>query len=132
MFPFVPAGSLLALRPRDERPIAIGDIVCFPAADGEIVAHRTVARAPLTAENAHDPAWITRGDAAGTEEHIAESAIAWVVEHVEHRGVRYRTDGTLGRALARIAVERGRLYLACAKLARGALRIRRAVRFAGA
>lgn len=132
MFPFVPAGSVLALRPRDERPIAIGDIVCYPARNGEIVAHRVVARAPASLATPDRPAWITRGDATAAEECIAESAIAWVVEYVEHRDFRYRTDGAMGRALARVAGRRGALYRACTKLARGALRVRRVTRFAGA
>lgn len=133
MFPFVPAGSMLGLRPRDERPIEVGDIVCYPAANGDLVAHRVVACVRERASAGGDePCWIVRGDAGGTQERIAERAIAWVVDQVEHRGVRYRTDGAIGRALARIAVQRGAPYLACTQFARGALRIAHVVRLARA
>ena len=128
MFPFVPAGSMLGLRPRGERAVETGDIVCYPGSRGEVVAHRVLARRPAFCATAQGPVWITRGDALRGEEHVAESAIAWVVDQVEHRGFSYRTDGLIGRLCARIAVRRGALYFACTHLAHLAVRLRRASR----
>lgn len=108
MFPFVPAGSVLTLRARGERLLELGDIVCYPATTGELVAHRVVA-----IEYPGDDAWLTtRGDANGLEDRIEVGAVAWIVERVEHRWLCYDTDGLTGRTFARVARRRGTLYRA--------------------
>jgi hypothetical protein len=132
MFPYVPAGAVLSLRPRSARPIAIGHIVCYPAGTGDLVAHRVVARVSDPSPGGREPVWLVRGDAGGLEEQVAESGIAWVVDEVAHRGVRYRTDGALGRLLARIAVDRGALHRACTHVGRAAVGLAHSVRARGA
>ncbi len=122
MFPFVPAGSTLELRARTERAVRVGDIVCYPGPHGEVIAHRVLACDHATHT---ERVWITRGDALDAMERIPESAIGWVVERVSRGRFGYRTDGLLGRALARIAVRRGLAYRASARAARIAVRARR-------
>lgn len=128
MFPFVPTGSELALVRRDERAVTVGDVVCFPNAEGAIVAHRVVACAASHADQTCGPSWIVRGDAIGAAELVPDAAIAWIVTHVRRGRVRYRTDGALGVWLARVAVRRGATYRACHRLARVAVWLRRLAR----
>lgn len=106
MFPFVPAGSVLSLRLQGERPIGLGDIVCYPGRGGELVAHRVIA-----IEAGARGTWLTiRGDAVEEQERIELGAVGWLVERVEHRWLRYDTASLAGRTLARVAVRRGGIH----------------------
>lgn len=124
MFPFVPAGSVLSLSDRRSRSVEVGDIVCYPAPSGELVAHRIVA-----VEHGPNGAWLTtRGDAGGRAERIEPDAVAWIVDRVEHSWLRYETRGATGRVLARIAVRRGAAYRVVTSAARLARALRRGLR----
>ena len=103
MFPFVPAGSVLSLVRPGRQAIGIGDVVCYPAPNRGLVAHRVVAL------EAHPDGTrlVMRGDAQRTPERIPLDAVAWIVDRVEHRWLRYDTASATGRAFARIAVTHG-------------------------
>jgi len=113
MFPFVPAGATLQLEPARSVAIRVGDIVCYPGAGGQLVAHRVVGFA--------EGGYRVRGDAQRVSETIPKAAVAHVVVAVEHRGLRYRTRSGLGRLLARLAVAGGPSARALSLLARGAV-----------
>lgn len=121
MFPFVPAGSLLSLSDRGSRAVEVGDIVCYPAPSGELVAHRVVA-----VEVGPNGAWLTtRGDAVGRAERIEPAAVAWIVDRVDHAWLRYETRGAAGRVFARIAVRRGAAFRVVTRAARFVRTLRR-------
>ena len=120
MFPFVLAGSVLHLRTRGTRAIRIGDIVCHPDRTGQLVAHRV-----RSVSNDGNRTWLTtRGDALEQEERLPSEAIAWVVERVEHRWLRYDTGGLLGRTLSRVAIRHRALHRAATLAARALRRAR--------
>jgi signal transduction histidine kinase len=124
MFPFVPSGSVLALRPAAPAAIAVGDIVVYPArlAPGEppaLVAHRVVGIDGATLA--------VRGDAVGcsTIQQLTAAELVFVDTRVTYRGVSYGTGGVLGRALARIAARRGLGWRLATSAANVALALRR-------
>ena len=123
MFPFIPSGSVLALRPIQSGAIGVGDIVVYPArlAPGEppvLVAHRVVGIEPA--------GFVVRGDADGCnlEQPLTAAELAFLVTRVSHRGLGYATAGVLGRALARVAVRRGTSWRLAAATARAVLALR--------
>ena len=118
MFPLVPAGATLEIKPARPAIIRLGDIVCYPNAAGEMVAHRIVG---LQRKDMGAIEYRVRGDAQAQEEVVPASAVAYVVTGVNYRGLRYDPRGRVGRRLALLAVERGPALLAAGTLARGAL-----------
>lgn len=100
MFPAILPGARIATRPAGADGVRPGDVVCFLDESGHPTAHRLhrVERGPdgLT--------YVARSDLFPGEDRIPEPALTGIVEHVEWRGISYRTDGPLGRAFARLAL----------------------------
>ncbi|HET6339915.1 MAG TPA: histidine kinase dimerization/phospho-acceptor domain-containing protein [Polyangiales bacterium] len=117
MFPFVPSNSLLYVTPPDRGSIRPGDIVCYPGVR-HVIAHR-VAGVEVGPQGR---VFVTRGDAAGSDERVPENAVAYVVTRVEHGWFAYDADGWFGRFLASAALHRGvgfRTFSSSARLAVG-------------
>ena len=92
MFPTIPSGSALNLESAESKDIGMGEVICYLGADGSIVAHRVIE----VSESA-EKFYLTKGDAVPHSAWIPESAILGVVTEVNWHGVRYRTDGMVGR-----------------------------------
>jgi signal transduction histidine kinase len=130
MFPFVPSGCSLQVRLASAGPILRGDIVAYPGTGDlrALVAHRVV-----RVEQVAGATWyVTRGDAQHHEEVIPECAIAYVVTRVNHRAFTYATNGTVGRVLARIALQHGIALRLATTFARVAVELRQRARSASA
>jgi len=105
MFPCVPSGSVLGLTPVDDLSLVrVGDVLAYVGVTG-VVAHRVVGVETAGA----GLCFVMRGDAqsASAVERVVAGALAYRVTHVSRRGLSYSTSGWFGRALARLAVERG-------------------------
>jgi hypothetical protein len=94
MFPSIPSGATLSLSQRDANDIVTGDVICYLAPEGPLVAHRVVdmSRVP-------DFRFLTRGDLDPTLIWVPATSVLGVVETVAWRGLRYRTGGIVGRFL---------------------------------
>jgi signal transduction histidine kinase len=118
MFPCVPSGSVLHLG-RPAQPIRLGDIVAYAGASGDLVAHRVVG---IEGDRL---AYLIRGDAQVDVERAPASAVLFVVERVERRGISYATSGPIGRVLAALALRHGASLRWLGAGLRSALRVRR-------
>lgn len=104
MFPSIPSGSELRVMKSDDN-IGIGDVVCYLAADGAIVAHRVV-----DVSQSMEKSYLTQGDTALDLAWIPDCAILGVVTEVNWHGLRYRTDGDLGRFFKQRFTQREALF----------------------
>jgi signal transduction histidine kinase len=119
MFPFVPSNSLLHVRAPDRSAIRPGDVVCYPGGR-QVVAHRVV----RIEDGLGGRVFVTRGDAAGSDEHVDARSIAYVVTRVEHGWFAYDLDGMLGRCAASLALRRGRALEVVSRTASFAVGVR--------
>lgn len=123
MFPFIPSGSELSVRPFDGGALRVGDVVAFVDGGG-LTAHRVVA-----IEGQADGRVLSlRGDAQARSERVPVHAIACVVEAVQRHGVRYRLDGPVGRLARAVALTRGRPMRWIGALVHAGARLRRGLR----
>ena len=118
MFPLVWPGARLEIAEIARIEPRIGDIVCFPGTDGQVVAHRLVAITGTGAQRRYE----IRGDALAQSEWVPASAIAFVVRRVSGRLGSYHVDSKLGRALAHIAVHQDWRYRTLSAVCRAAAR----------
>jgi signal transduction histidine kinase len=102
MFPLVPSNSLLHVIPPRLNEIRPGEIICYPGRH-EIIAHRVI----RIEQTPSGRTFITRGDAVGGEEQVAEGAVAWTVVRVERGRFAYDVDSAIGRCAAALALHRG-------------------------
>ena len=126
MGPFVLPGSAVHVRPIAERPIRLGDILCYIGPDKRVIAHRVIG-----IERQGDDTWYrARGDAHTASERIAPHYGLYRVERVESALLSYDTDGAVGRAIARFQLRDGRLWEGMRRLTREGWRLACAVRSA--
>lgn len=105
MFPSIPSGSELFITEGARERTGIGDIICYLSAEGELVAHRVV-----KVSQSIEKSYLTQGDTAPDLTWIPEHAILGVVAEVNWHGVRYRTDGCLGRFFKQRFTRRNTLF----------------------
>lgn len=107
MMPAILPGSVLQVRLAAGQPLAIGDIVCFPAQERLVIAHRIVG---LHQEGSAPPHYWVRGDAQPKSELINAEAIAFVVERIDGWWWSYRVDSPLGRLETHLALHHPRWW----------------------
>lgn len=100
MFPFILPGSRLSVKPIDAETVRVGNIVCYPAEKGKMVAHRVVEIYDRNGERF----FFVRGDLHVGNEVIPSSAAAFVVYRVEHRLMSYYTDGFIGSIIVKLVL----------------------------
>jgi len=108
MLPSILPGSKLAIRAVDGDHVRPGDVLCYPTDRVSVTAHRVVD----IERDAAGKVFVTRGDAQGGGERVPESAAAFRVTRVCYGPLSYRTDGSIGRITARMALRGAPLWRA--------------------
>lgn len=103
MLPFILPGSRLDVKPVKSKEICVGDVVCYPSASTQMVAHRVVG----IHRQSEGARFEVRGDYQNSIDIIDEKAIAAVVTKVNHRWFSYSTNSLLGKWAKNLALQKG-------------------------
>lgn len=95
MLPAIPSGSILRVVRVRTGDIAVGDVICYLGAQAPLVAHRVI---DIRTTNGVT-GFLARGDSTVRATWVKGSAVVGVVREVHWWGLRYRTDGPIGRLL---------------------------------
>ncbi len=106
MEPSIRKGARIWVKPVDDAPLFVGDVITYLGSDGSLITHRIVE----SIGGSHGTAFRVQGDFQSFCDIVKRSEIAYKVIRVSNRSFTYDTDSRFGKWTAKKVIGNSRYW----------------------